>query len=169
MPTPENKPVEYERVKIDEWIEGEIEEVEYEKEHAFTFQGQTNLKEAVRFRFRLNGYESPKRSRWMTFIYSERSNLYKKYVQPLVEDAMPFMTMPTEVFHNFKIKTMWDETPDSINPSKIYQHIEKIKPLEAKIPFNPEWKPLFVVPVKAGGGDTQKNTANETEDEPLPF
>ena len=74
-----------------EFIEGEIADIEYDMEHKFKgFQGaEDSIREAVRFVFKLNGYAFKHYTRWMTFSYGDRANLFNKYILKLVDGAIP--------------------------------------------------------------------------------
>jgi len=89
MYPPPRQKTDFEQVVVDEWITGEIEEIKYDMEHKSQFEGKERIRAAVRFKFKLDGYEYPHYSRWLTFNYSEKSNLFKDYLEPLVEGAKP--------------------------------------------------------------------------------
>lgn len=119
--------MQYEKVKIGEFVNGEIDKIEYDESHVFKHQGE--VKEpvaAVRFVFKFEGYVYPKRSRWMQFTTSEKSNLYQKYVSKLVVDPAPDMLFNFDELIGMKIKTIWSESGD-------YQNLESIFPLNERV------------------------------------
>jgi len=135
MKPPKANTKDFEKVKVGEMIPGIIEEVQYHQEHTFKgFQGQPDtVQPAVRFKFKLDGYEHPHYTRWMKFSYHEKSNLYKKYVSKLVEGAMPDMDFDLDLLTSMKIKTVWSETKGFQSIDAIYPDGDKVKP-DAKLP-----------------------------------
>jgi len=124
---------EFERVKVDEWTDGVIAEVQYDEKHSFggKFAG---IQEGVRFKFDLDGYKFPHYSRWMKFSYSDKSNLFTKYLAPLVVNAQPYLDFDISRLQGLKIKTMWSEEKGS--NGQIWQSLELIRPLEGGVnPF----------------------------------
>lgn len=144
---PERKQLEYERVAKDEWIPGIIEEIERDPKRDTGFPypdkkpdgsphpmaGQPKIIDSVRFKFKLEGYRYPHRSRWMTFSYHEKSGLYKKYLWNLVEGAAPDMDFDLEALKGMRVKTMWSANGDFDNLEMVRPDQEKIK-LDAKAP-----------------------------------
>jgi hypothetical protein len=130
MRPPERKKTDYEKVEVDTWINGIIEKVEYDPEHKTNFKdeetGEEKIISAVRFKFKLDGYQYPHYSRWGTFSYHEKSNLFKKYLVSLVEGAQPDMDLDLDVLNGFPIKTMWGQNGE-------YQNLEMVRPIGAKI------------------------------------
>jgi hypothetical protein len=118
----------YEKLKIGEFITGEIEKVEYDQEHTFKgFQGKEDtIQPAVRFKFRFDGYNFPHYSRWMKFMYAPKANLFVKYVSKLVKDAEPDMDFDLDLLNGVRVKTIWAENGD-------FQNIENIFPLGEKV------------------------------------
>lgn len=122
----------YEQVKIDEWINGTIEEVQerlnVEKPYKDKETGETKIRKVdqVRFKFRLEGYEYPHYSRWMTLSTNENSNLYKKYIQSLFGNKFaPDTMLDVEMLNELQVKTMWDETPTK--QGGMFQFVGKIR------------------------------------------
>lgn len=129
MKPPKRASKEFERVpKYDEWIPGKILDIEYDEAHKSTFQGEEKIRPAVRFKFGLEGCEFPKRSRWLTFSYGDKANLYKNFVSVLVDGAEPDMDLDLDVLKGLSIKTMWSEDGDYDNLAMIRPLTEKIKP-----------------------------------------
>jgi len=135
---PPQKKVDYELVRVDDWIDGIIEEVELDNEHKFIWKGTETIQPGVRFKFKLAGYDYPHYSRWNKFNTGSKANLYKKYIVSLVDDPEPNMMIDLDDFVGFKIKTMWTEKKDA--QGRIWQNTELIRPLEDKLVNNPEWK-----------------------------
>ena len=123
-PKPRDK-VEFEKVVTGDFVEGIIKEVQYEEKHKFKFKGVIKIKEAVRFVFELNGYQYKHYSRWMSFFYSEKANLYHKYLYNLVENAIPDMDFDIKKLEGMQIKTIWQ--------GEEYQSVELIRPLNTKL------------------------------------
>lgn len=121
---PPKRDIEYERVRTDDFVTGTIAEIEYDQKHEFKFQGNVNCSPAVRFVFQVDGYQYKHRSRWMTFSYTEKSNLYQKYLTSLVEGAMPDMDYDLDNLKGMKVKILWAERngfqwPETIRPVTI--------------------------------------------------
>jgi hypothetical protein len=116
----------YEKIKkdhIDNWIIGEIEDIGFEKDHEF--KGQfAKIGPAVRFKLKLEGYQFAHYSRWMAFSYSEKANLYKRFIANFIEGAYPDFDFDLENLKGLRIKVMYTE---SIDQGKTYQNIELIK------------------------------------------
>jgi len=127
MKPPARAKTEFERIpKYDEWIEGTILEIEYDQEHKRSFQGEEKTGPCVRFKFALKGCQFPHRSKWMTFSYGEKANLYKQFVSVLVDDAEPDMDMDLDELKGMKIKTMWSQDGD-------YDKLAMVRPLVKKL------------------------------------
>jgi len=120
--------IEYEKVAIGEFVNGIIEEVERDEEHQSSYQGKPTIRDCVRFKFKLSGYDFPHYSRWCTFSYGEKANLYIKYLSKLVPEAEPDMDYDIELLKNMKVRTIWAE--EKGKDGKVYQHIESIFPLK---------------------------------------
>ena len=123
-PKRENK--EFEKVKTGDFIMGVIEEIEYDIEHKFKYKGTEKTAYAIRIKFKLEGYEHPHRTRWMTFTYGEKSNLYTKYLLKLVEGAYPDMWFDIDELRGMNVKTIWAEKNN-------FQFIESIFPAGDKL------------------------------------
>ena len=128
MKPPKRQTVSYEKVKTDDFIQGIIDEIEYDKEHKFNNKGEEKIGPAVRFKFVLDGYKYPHRSKWMGFSYGEKSNLYSKFLTALVEGAKPDMDFDLDGLKGLKVKTLWSEKND-------FQTVETIRPVGKKILF----------------------------------
>lgn len=128
MRPPARSTTSFEKVKIGEFIPGSIEKVEYDENHKFKgFEGKSDtLAPAIRFVFKLDGYEYPHRSHWMRFNMGVKSNLYKQYIAKLVNNAKPDMDFDLDVFTDMKIKTIWEENGDFQNLDSIYPEDQKL-------------------------------------------
>lgn len=125
MRPPSNR--EFEKVKVGEFLNGVIKEVQYEKEHEFQYLGTVTKTLGIRFQLELEGYEHLKYTRWMKFNLGARANLYKKFVSTLVAGATPNIDFDLDELQGLKIQTYWVEN------EKGYQNIELIKPVGNKI------------------------------------
>lgn len=126
MRPPARAKLDFEQVKVDEWINGEIEEIKYDQEHKSTFEGKERVRPAVRLKFKLEGYNYPHYTRWLTFNYSEKSNLYKNFLLPLVEGAKPDIEFDLDELKGMKIKTMWSQVEE-------FQNLAMIRPMDKKV------------------------------------
>ena len=126
---PPNFKKDFEKVKIGEFINGVVEEMQYDMEHKFNYQGIDKIVPAIRFKFQLEGYNFAHFSRWMTFSTSDKTNLYNKYLLKLVENAQPEMSFDFNELRGFKVKMIWTEKND-------FQNIEAIYPLDKKLVVN---------------------------------
>lgn len=122
--------LEYEKVLVDEWLPGMIEEIEYDMEHKSTFQGKEKVGAAVKIKMVLDGYKFPKSSGWMSFIYDEKSKLYKTFIVGLVDNPKPYMEFDMDSLKGMRIKGMWENNPK--NPE--YQNLVRIRPVGEKVP-----------------------------------
>lgn len=128
MKPPAHTKTDFERIpKYDEWIEGTILDIEYDPERKRSFNGEEKVGPCVRFKLGLKGCSFPHRSKWMTFNYSAKSNLYKNFVSTLVEDAEEYMDLDLDVLKGMEIKTMWSEDGDYDKLTMIRPLVEKIK------------------------------------------
>lgn len=156
----------YEQVAIDEWITGVISDVIYEPEHQFTGL-YARVGEAVRFKFKLDGYEKPHYSSWMTFSYSEKANLYKTFVSKLVEGAHEYFEFDIDLLRGMKVKTMWTEVKKG---DKVYQSISMIKPNGQTIRYIPaKSAPKAESRVSDLSGDALEEVNKKLQEEELPF
>lgn len=130
MKPPPHTKRDYEKVKTDDWTTGIIEDIQRDEKRDTGFKdeetGESKIVDSVRFKFKLDGYNYPHYSRWLSFSYHEKSNLLKKYLFNLVEGAQPDFDFDIEHLKGMKIKIMWQDNGD-------FQNVEIIKPLEAKI------------------------------------
>lgn len=118
----------FEKVKTDDFVIGTIDSYEYDEKHEFIGKDGTKVSPAIRFVFIIEGMEYPKKSKWMTFSYHEKSGLYLKYLSSLVKDAKPKMAFDLDQLVGMKIKMLWK---DDTNPD--YQKLDSIRPLGEKI------------------------------------
>ena len=135
MRPPKANQIDYERInKYDEWIPGVIEEIKLEENRATGFKddktGLPKFADMVRFKFKLEGHEYPHYSRWMSYSFGEKANLYLKYIKHLVEPAQPDMDFDLDNLKGFKVKTMWTANGD-------FDNLEQIRPLGDKFQAKP--------------------------------
>lgn len=123
---PPKRAMNYEKVKTDDFISGVIEDVQYDPAHKFTFKGTESVAHGVRLKFKLDGYQYSHFSRWMKFNYGEKSNLYQKYLLPLVENAKSDMEFDLDQLKGIPVKTLWNEKND-------FQGVETIRPIGKKV------------------------------------
>ena len=133
---PEKRESHFEKVAIGEFVNGEIVDIEYDMIHTFKgYQGaEDRVVPAARLVFELNGCKYPHRTRWMTFSYSEKANLYKNFILKLVENAQPDMDFDLDNNKFMKVKTLWAENNN-------FQNLESIFPLEAKVKADAQPEP----------------------------
>jgi hypothetical protein len=142
MRPPRQSQIDYERIqKYDEWISGDIAEIQLREDHDTGFKypakkddgaphpkaGEPIICDQVRLKFALEGHNYPHYSRWMRYSYGEKSNLYLKYLKYLVEGAQPDMNFDLESLTAMKVKTMWSQSEDGK-----FDNLEQIRPLNGK-------------------------------------
>lgn len=139
----------FETVKVDEWINGEITDIKYEMEHQF----KKSMNPGVQIKLTLAGYKFPKTTPWMIFSYFKSSGLYKNFILPLVEGAAPDRRFDLDVLKSLKIKVMYEQNGE-------YQNIKMVRPIGGKILVNfvDESKPSELAEV-----------AESVDEEPIPF
>ena len=130
MRPPKANNTDFERIKeYDTWILGFIEEVKLEENRRTGFKddktGADKYVDQVRFKFNLAGHSYPHYSRWMTYSFGEKANLYLKYLKQLVAGAQPDMKFDLDLLVGFKIKTMWTQNGD-------FDNLEQIRPAAGK-------------------------------------
>lgn len=128
-----NKDFDFEKVEIDVWIQGVIEEVQarFDKEQQYqdkkTGEWETRKVDQCRFKFRLDNYGFAHYSRWMTLSTNENSTLYKKYITSLFGGKYPADSdLDIEALNGVPVKTMWDETPMK-EKKGVFQFVSKIR------------------------------------------
>lgn len=131
MKFPPKPKTEYEKVPTGEFVNGVIQEIQYDEKHVF--KGADEPKAGVRLKFTMQGCQFPHYSRWMTFGNSEKSKLYTDFIQPLVEGAKPYKDFDLEILKGMKVKMLWVDNEE-------YQNLKLIQPLEAKV--NPDEIPF---------------------------
>ena len=120
--------MDYEKVATGIFVEGIIEEVQYQDKRLFKgFEGAADsYAPAARFKFAIDGRVFPHYSRWMKFSLHSKATLYKKYVTKLVEDAYEYMDFDFDAFNGMRVKTIWSDNGD-------FQDIDLIAPLGEKL------------------------------------
>ena len=134
MRPPRQSQTEFERIgdfaKYDEWIPGKILDISLREDHLTGFKDEKTGKEKradqVRFKFELKGAAYPHYSRWITYSYGEKANLFLKYLKHLVEGAQPDFSFDIEDLKEFQVKTMWSANGD-------FDNIDQVRPLGAKL------------------------------------
>ena len=124
---------EYEKVPVDVWLDATIVEIKRDENHETTFQGQTTMKDCIRFKFDIDGCEMPHYSRWLTFSYSAKANLYKRYITKLVAGCSEYFDFDIESLKGMKIKLMYSETTKD---GKTFQNVEMVRPQGEKVNFD---------------------------------
>ena len=117
---------EFEQVAVDEWLKGEIVDVQYEQEHEFTFKGVKSVGPAAKILIQLDGYKDKKSTGWWSFNYSEKSNLYKFFIQPLVKNAAPNIDFDLDNLKNLRVKVMYTQAGE-------YQNLMAVRPADDKV------------------------------------
>ena len=159
MRPPQNKNIEYERIKeYDAWIPGTIEIVQLEENRLTGFKddetGEPKRSDMIRFKFALKGHNFPHYSRWMTYSFGEKSNLFLKYLKHLVEGAQPDMEFDLDELKGFPIKTMWIANGD-------FDNLESIRPLTTKLQRSASRQ--------EAKEDLEQEVHDQEPDEDLPF
>lgn len=130
MYPPPREKIEYEKCRTDDWTQGIIEEIQRDEKRDTGFKddetGQPKIVDSVRFKFKLDSYNYPHYSRWMSFSYHEKSNLLKKYLFNLVENMQADYRFDLERLKGMAVKIMWQDNGD-------YQNVEMIRPLDKKM------------------------------------
>ena len=147
---PQKQKSNYEKVKCGDFVRGVISDIKYDKEHKSTWQGKEKITSAVRIIFKLEGYQYPHGTPWMTFTYGDRSNLYNKFMTKLVENAKPDMEFDLDLLKGLAVKTIWVDNGD-------YQNLELIQPEFTKVPFNPGKAEPSVVAEETEEAETDNN------------
>lgn len=118
----------FEKVKLGEFIFGVISDIKYDPAHKKIWQGKEKVVSAVQIRMKLDGYEYPHGTPWLTFSYAEKARLYINFIAKLVEGATPDMDFDLDCLRGMKVKTIWGESPDGK-----YQNLDNIYPVEGKV------------------------------------
>lgn len=130
---PPVKKMEYEKVPTNDFVNGFIEDIIYDENHMFKgFKGSPDeSKPAVRLVFVIEGLKFPKKTSWMKFNYSAKSNLFKKYISSLVENPKEYMDFDLDQLKGLKVKMLWADNGE-------FQNIETIRPADGKkiVPLN---------------------------------
>ena len=127
----------FEKVILDEWIEGTIEDIQEFKDVEKTYTNDDGEKETrkinqVRFKFKLDGYEYAHYSKKMTASMNERSSLYI-FLQQLYGDLLaPDIPVELDMLKGVKIKSMWNEV--TLKNGNKFQYPDKVRSLEAELP-----------------------------------
>ncbi len=125
---PPKRSTDFEKVVIGDFIKGKLAGIEYDENHKSNYQGKERIYSAVRLVFELEGYKFPHRSRWMTFSYGDKSNLYNKFLLKLVDGIVPDCDFDLDKLKGMGVQTYWQEKNE-------FQSIELIKPILAKLKY----------------------------------
>ena len=120
--------VDFEKVVVDEWLLGTIEEAQYDEDRAYKYKNKETgewdegTAPHMRFKFKIEGYKFPHYSRWMRASTNGKSNLYSKYLKPLCpqydcEDK----AIDLDKLTGARVKTMWE------NGDNNYQNLTQIR------------------------------------------
>ena len=118
---------EYEKVPVDDFVNGVITKVEYDPEHENTYQGEKKVYEAIKVTFDLEGCDFPHSTFWMKLSYHKKSKVFQLFLKNLVENAEPFMDFDIGLLEGLQVKTMWEEN------DKGYQNLVMVKPIAEKL------------------------------------
>ena len=152
---PKNQSNNYEKVSCGDWIKGEIMDIMYDDNHTFTYEGKDRQADAARIVFRLEGYDMEHSTRWMTFNYGKKSNLYNKFLVKLVENAKPNMEFDLDLLKGLPIKVMYEQI-------KEYQKLAMIEPTGKKVAWSPD-----IVNVEAE--ETEVEGSQIADEDEIPF
>ena len=127
----------YEKVPTGIPVNGIIHEVQYDEKRIWKGYvnpetgaiGKDTVFPGVRFVFDLDGCVYQHYSRWMKFNVGEQSNLYKKYLVNLIENAVPDMDFDLDELNGMRITTVWADDGD-------FQNLESISSNGPKITVN---------------------------------
>lgn len=130
---PPNKKLEYEKISTDDFVVGTIDDVLYDNEHIFKGYGKDDAGNpkpdttgsAVRLVFTIDNYKFPHKTPWMKFSYSEKSNLFKKYISSLVDGAEEYMDFDMDQLKGVRVKMLWKDNGE-------FQGVETIRPADGK-------------------------------------
>jgi len=132
---PRKNDFEYERVEIDEWVNGKIVEVQDRVNENRKYKDQetgewkTKTVDEVRFVFELDGYKFKHYSRWMNQSVNKKATLYDKYLKKLVPGLKPDQAVDLSKLVGVEVKTMWDQ--ETGKDGQVWQHVANIKPLNS--------------------------------------
>lgn len=119
---PRRDPKDFEHLPANTFLTGTLSDVEYEAEHQFTGQYAT-VGPAVRLSFTVDGYKFPHKTYWMKFNYHEKSNLFKKYLVPLVAGIKPYAEFNLRDLIGMRVKMIWQDNGD-------FQNLSLVTPLD---------------------------------------
>jgi len=130
---PPRQKMEFEKVALDEWINGRIDDIQEFKDVKKMYKDndtgemKERLINQVRFKLILEGYEFPHYTRKMTQSMNERSNLFIFLQQIYGQNITPDVGIELDGLKGLKIKTMWSEVP--MKEGGVFQYPDKIRPL----------------------------------------
>jgi hypothetical protein len=149
-----SKGMDYEKVRVLEWIKGKIIEFDVRAKDKEFFNAKTKEKtvrlvDQIRFKFELEGYEYPHFTNWLTQSTSEKANLFKflRGIMPTLEGNA---TVDIDKVVNVPLLIMYDEIPRKDGLPGMYQFVDKIKidgePID--LTLKKEESPAMVAPIK---------------------
>ena len=122
--------ISYEKVAVDEWLEGTIEEVQYDEARAYksknkeTEEWEEKTAPHVRLKFKIDGYQWPHYSRWMKCSTHQKNNFYSKYLKYLTPQYdCQDKAIDLDLLVGIQVRTMWENDGD-------YQHITQIRGMD---------------------------------------
>jgi hypothetical protein len=122
------KAMEFEKVVIDEWLQGHIAGVEVKLDQEKIYQGITKKVDLIRYILKLPAYQYEKKTRFFTISLHEKSGLYA-FLKKLIPDLMPECDgLDLEGIKGMGIKVMFDDYTGK--DGNVYQTICNIKPLD---------------------------------------
>lgn len=125
---PPKKEFVYEDVPVNDFVSGQIIDIEYDLAHEFKGKN-TKVAPGFRFVLRIDGLKFNKKTKWMGLSLDKKSTLYSKYVASLVEKPEPYMNFDIDRLIGMNVKMLWKFT----DPDKKYQAIDSIRPLDGKL------------------------------------
>jgi len=125
---------EFEKVKVGDLLPGIICSVQEDPEHLFKGfkdkeKGTVNPDvtcQAVRFIFLFDDYQEKHYGRWEKKNYGAKSNLYKKYIEKLVDNAKPDQKFDIQLLDGMPVKVLWSEKNN-------FQNVDMVLPLKDKL------------------------------------
>jgi len=131
-----NEKRDFERVKVDEWLNGKIEEIQERVNENRKYKNQETGEDEVRtvnevrFKFKLDDYDYAHYSRWMTQSVGKKATLYDKYLKKLTPGLEPNKAVDLDRLKGVRVKIMWE---DNEYNGVVYQNVAQIRPLNEGI------------------------------------
>jgi hypothetical protein len=125
---PSKKLFVFEELPANIYINGLIVKVKREENH---LKKDGTTADQVQIRYTVEGAKSERSTTWMTFSYSEKSNLYKMWVRPLVAGAFEYMEFDLQELEGMPAQFMFDEAFEEAG--KMKQYLAKVIPQGSKL------------------------------------